>query len=142
MPDEDIVDTLSSRYAFEGNLRKLIEYLPKTGLKSTDAQLALSTLYDEIWGLYDHNTDNHPLSQVFLFPSETIYGDNTQLEIRLKTYMDTQVKRHTGLSFIDFIDLPRHYQEIILRNCDKLRKKTDTKLSQLTQELENLEDND
>ena len=137
-PDSDDGE-LSHRYAVEGISREMLKYIPKRKFSSIDSQIITRTLYDELWGIHSHEKDENPLSQVLVYPNETAYGKNNLIESRLKIYLESRVLDYTGLSFAEYLELPRNQQRIITEVCIEERKKRDKKSSDLQNELENLE---
>lgn len=90
---------------------------------SSDKDIVKRTLYDEVWGIHNHEKDHNPFSLVAPHSGEALYGKNTILERRLRIYHDNYIQKYLGMSFIEFLDLTRPQQEIITRFCSEQRIK-------------------
>lgn len=119
----------------------MLQYLPKHSILNTNGRLALTALYDELWGIHDHSKDDYnPFSTVGLHPAESLYGDNTIFEKRLLIYIEKGIQKYTGLTFEEFLDYPRHYQEILIRVCGKHKKKDNSSMESISKQFEELSD--
>lgn len=116
----------------------MLDYIPKKKFSSIDRDIITRTLYDELWGLHDHSRDDNPLSQVLLFEQESLFGNGNTIENRLKIYIESEVSRFTGMTFPEYMNLPRHYQDIIIKVCNESKVAKSKKLDSIEKELNDL----
>ena len=99
---------------FDTPLLETISKLPR--MNSIDGQIVLKDLYESQYHIFDHigNNNNRPLASVALHPGEEVVKDSLLEEI-MRSYILKDIKKITGLSLIEYMDLPPDYIEIIDR---------------------------
>lgn len=90
---------------------------------SSDVKLLLQEKYETVFKIYDHDRDDaHPLALVTLHKAE-----NTSLgspyKKRMREYAMNGVLKYFGLSFTEFLDLPRDILEDILEASREEQRK-------------------
>lgn len=97
----------------------------KRALNSVEAQQWALDRYETAYGIFDHNRtrrvgDEYAL--VRFHPEEDISIGDVLYE-RLKEYKEYNVKDHTGLSFKELLEFPRHMVVEIFRQCRQWEEK-------------------
>lgn len=140
MPREEDLDELRFQHAYEGNFVKIMHEANLTYPDSSTQQLVKSILYDEVWGI-DVNHE-HDLSPVLVHKPEVLYDKNTMLRQRLDDFILNEVRQYTGLTFNEYLELPRCEQQIILEGCrdhvEKKRRKEDSQRQEQDKVMEQL----
>lgn len=88
-------------------LEELIEKAPR--LKSTDAQMVLRDQYETTYGIYNHAVpeNDHPFALIMMNDSEDTVTHGA-LHDRMTQYLDCDIHKYFGLSFLEFIEQPTY----------------------------------
>ena len=99
-------------------------------------KLVLRQLYETEFGIFDHISYNkeRPLSGVAMFEAENVDSDNA-LDNVMATYIDKRIKDTFGLSFIEYVSLPRNYIIKMLELCDRETTKKNNALADVEKQL-------
>lgn len=101
-----------------GKLEEIILKAPlhtKKPMTNTDAQLWRTTRYEQLFGLYDHvnDHDDRSIATVALHPGEQYWDENSPHFERMLHYLKMKIKDRFGLSFSEYLEYPRHIQELM-----------------------------
>lgn len=115
----------------ESPIHDLLDHAPR--LSAPDAQLVLMERYETHYRIFNHDVDtSNPLSLVSLHSGEDVCV-GSMLYHRIEQFRDREVHKHFGLSFIEFMELPRDICAKILEVCGKWQ----TKEGQTASDLQN-----
>lgn len=79
------------------------------------AEIATRTLYDETYGICDHmHVKDDPLSLVGYHPKEDLY-EGSMVAMMIRDFYRYSLAEGFGISLIEFMDLPLHVTEDIIR---------------------------
>ena len=79
------------------------------------AEIATRTLYDKTYGICDHQeVKDDPLSLVGYHPKEDLYEGST-LAMMIRDFYRFRLAEGFGMSLTEFLDLPLHVTEDIIR---------------------------
>jgi hypothetical protein len=106
---------------------------------SIDAQIVLNEFYETLFKIYNHYSgDNRrPLASVALHPEEDIIK-NSLLEESIKTFYLRNIKETFGISYLEYIELPRYIGEIMSDVGKELLKKKSNIADDVQKELDGL----
>lgn len=142
-PNKEDYPYLGNHVAFEGHFRKIMQEANLVYKNASDQQLVKRILYAQIWGLEDH--PDHPFSSVLMNQRENIFGEDNLYHRRLSVYIERKVLKFTGITFLEYLELPRHIQSEILSVCkklcdeeDKITRKTNQEHDALMQEMKEM----
>lgn len=96
----------------------------------------LTQRYEELYGIrsYQAPDTNNPYPLVALNPKEDVYAVSPLFEL-METFMRERVAQHTNLDLDQFLRLPRHWIEHILKSCGKINNAEATKAKELQASL-------
>jgi hypothetical protein len=122
------------------SIEKLIEGAPR--LKSTDAQMVLRDQYETTYGIYDHSGPGgeDPLALVLMHPSEDTITDGA-LHERMKEYVECDIHKYFGISFLEFINQPTYVLRMQLEIAQEQIRKEAPIADALRKQLGGLQDN-
>lgn len=89
-------------------------------LDSIASRIVLNEAYDETYGLCDHLNEpiDAVLSSVAMHPGEVV--DTYSLRsYYLKSFITGRVSKHTGLSVMEFMQLPKDMADELLELCEE-----------------------
>lgn len=96
-------------------LSELIATAP--AVSSSTAALLLRESYETTYGIYQHTPDSPSLASVLLHPAEDVSA-NSRLYEHIRKFINRDVGKHTALSLMEFMDLPRDICDAIFEACD------------------------
>jgi len=101
-------------------------------LDSVAAHLVITECYDEYFGVYESSSQGQsPFALVAMHEAEDLAAVDPY-DVYLERYLAANVLRFTGISFQDFLKLPRDRAEAILSRCDAVSSKEDAQVQHLT----------
>lgn len=87
--------------------------------------------YDDYFGVYKHSTQSEsPYALVAMHEPEDLAMVDP-FDVYLERYLVANVLKFTGITFQDFLALPRDRAEALLKRCDTVSSKEDTEISNL-----------
>jgi hypothetical protein len=99
--------------------------LPK--LDRTDVKIVLGDLYETEIGIYNHfgqSNKTRPLASVAFHNIEDV-NDGSGLQLAMRVYIDTNIREHFGLSFEEYLAVPRDVHEMMNQIAlDQIKKKS------------------
>lgn len=106
---------------------------------SIDGQIVLNEYYETLFKLYNHYSgDNRrPLASVALHPEEDIIK-NSLLEESIKTFYLRNIKETFGITYLEFIELPRYIGDIMSEVGKELLKKKSSIAQDVQNEIEGI----
>lgn len=110
--------------------------LPK--LDRTDVKIVLGDLYETEIGIYNHfgqSAKKRPLASVAFHPIEDI-NDGSGLQVAMRVYIDRGVREYFGLSFEEYIAVPRDVHEMMNQICLEYIKKKTASMGEMEKLLE------
>jgi len=98
----------------------------------------LYKLYETEFGIYNHLSHNRdkPLASVALHDSED-YCTESLVDDSMRTYIHRSIKEFFGLSYLEFIDLPRDIIETMLTVVDEEKAKKYHDMTELEEDIKN-----
>ncbi len=108
--------------------------LPK--LSSVDLQIVLYDLYETIYGIYNHvsNNRNRPLASVAFHDSED-FTTGSLLEGSMKNYIEKNIGEFFKISYLEFMELPRDVIELMFEVAGREIKKRTAIANNIQSEL-------
>jgi hypothetical protein len=90
---------------------------PKGDFTHTDAQQYLISRYESTFGIFDHTSDTDPYSLQLIaqHPKEVIFDERSPHFERMYQFIHMEIKEHTGMDMIEYLSLPRHMQELMIK---------------------------
>lgn len=104
------------------HLKDVLDGAPLGATSSVDVRQYLDYAYDMAYGIVDYETSDNPFVRVGYHDNEALYGNQSPFEQSLSKYLETEVGELLRMSFDEWIDYPRHYQEVILEVCKRYRE--------------------
>lgn len=111
----------------------------------------MQEFYETYFGIYDHFEGEEPLASVMVHPKEQ-YMENGLYDSLLRSFMENKVHELTGITFKEFMKMPRYESNAILRVTgefngikhkleDKKTEKMDKEMQRQSAELAQLNRN-
>ena len=104
------------------DLRRILEH---TVIRDeVELQLLMTELYDEHYGICNHDIADHedPMSLIGLHPKEDRFT-HSRLDYMRQDFIRYKVHEHSGLSYLEFKQLPLYEMELLLEDCRKIISK-------------------
>ena len=125
-------------------LGQVLRHAPKADYLTS--RLLLIQAYQTTFNIFDHLSnaqrvvgenpdDHHPLASIELHPAEDLIHTFRTPEL-LDLYIKLKIKDYTGLSWVEFMDLPREYSQMIMDRCAKELSEENKKTNQIVKNLE------
>lgn len=113
---------------------EMLNKLPKRN--SVDAQIIMRDFYENAYGIYPHlkKNGNRPLASVALHPAEELIDDSL-LEEAVRSYIARGVRDLYNLSIVEFLELPQHVVNLLVKIADESMSKKHVQASALEREL-------
>lgn len=111
----------------------------KDGMVSTDAQQVLLSKYETAYQIFNHDSDTDPFSYklVELHPAETVYDQNSVYVDKMRIFYRLKIFESFGLNWLEFIELPRHVQDMMIDTLESFKIKEREEEQQRQQAMEN-----
>ncbi len=91
-------------------------------LGSIEAQMVMQDAYETTYGIHDHERQSDHLALVRKRPAEDIEAfDHTS--DRLTMFHNAGVLKYTGITFDNFMDMPRHRGDTLMLACQEIGRK-------------------
>lgn len=118
----------------EKYLMEALRTLPK--LTGADVEIVFRDLYETNYGICNHvnPTIRRPMASVAMHPSEEI-NEGSLLQDTIRKFIKTDIKEYTGLSLVEFLELPRDIVEIIVRECESHSRTKDATIHDIEKQF-------
>jgi hypothetical protein len=100
-------------------------------LTSIPAQIVAIECYDDYFGIYSNSKfgESNFASVAMHDPEDVVAVD--AYDVYLERYLVANVLKFTGMSFSEFLKLPRDRADAVLKRCDTVSTKEDTAVQNL-----------
>lgn len=100
-------------------------------LDSIAAQIVATECYDEYFGIYQTSGQGHSNYALTALHNAEDLASVDPFDVYLERYLAANVLKYTGISFQEFLKLPRDRAEAILKRSDVVSSKEDASVASL-----------
>ena len=79
--------------------------------------MVIREIYDRHFNICDYGPDSTPLKLMALHPRENTAEWSEQYQ-RIRQFIWLNVHKETGLSLVEFFDMPREYTDLVFRTIN------------------------